>query len=53
MLDTFYLCTKKRAQDFKKMLSTKCVYRSYICYIYIYKEYLALNNLQELICHKT
>ena len=36
-----------------RMLSIKCVYKSYIPLIYMYKENLALNNLQWLICHKT
>ena len=36
-----------------RMLSKKCVYKSYIYLIYMYKEDLALNNLQRLICHKT
>ena len=35
------------------MLSTKCVNKLYIFMIYMYKEDLALNNLQCLICHKT
>ena len=35
------------------MLSTKCVYKSYIFYIYIYKQDLASKNLQWLICYKT
>ena len=33
------------------MLSTKCVYKEYI--YYMYKKDLALNDLQWLICHKT
>ena len=33
------------------MLLTKCVYKSYL--IYMYKPDVALNNLQWLICHKT
>ena len=33
------------------MLSTKCVYKSY--FIYMYKQDLALNNLQWLIRHTT
>ena len=37
---------------FKKVYK-KCVYKSYIFNIYMYKEDLALNNLQKLICHKT
>ena len=35
------------------MLSTKCVYKSYICLKYAYEQDLALNNLQLLIYHKT
>ena len=35
------------------MLSSKCVYKSYIYSIYIYKKYLVLNNHQLLIFHKT
>ena len=35
------------------ILSTKFVYKSYVLNIYMYKEDLALNNLQRLICHKT
>ena len=44
---------KKRAQVCLRMLSTKCVYKSYVYLIYMYKENLSLNNLQWLICHKT
>ena len=58
------VCQKKRGQAHLRVLSTKCIYKLYICiYIYIYvcvcacvcvcKEDLALNNLQWLICHKT
>ena len=46
----------KKAQARLKMLSTKCVYKSYIyiyIYIYIYKQDLALNDLEWLICQKT
>ena len=35
------------------MLSTKCVYNSYIYLIYMYRLHLALNNLQWFACHKT
>ena len=35
------------------MLSTKCIYKSYIYLTDMYKQDLALNNLQWLICHKT
>ena len=41
----------KRAQVCLRMLSTKCVYKSYI--FNIYKKDLALSNLQWLIFHKT
>ena len=48
------ICVLKRAQArLTMLLSTKCVYKSYIYLIYMYKEDLALNNLQWLICHKT
>ena len=33
------------------MLLTKCVYKSYL--IYMYEEDLVLSNLQSLICHQT
>ena len=35
------------------MLSTKCVYKLHIYLIYRYKQDLALNKLQWLICYKT
>ena len=41
---------KKWAQACLKMLSTKCVKKSYI-FIYMYKKHLALNDLQCLMCH--
>ena len=41
---------QKRVQACLRMLCTNNVYRSYI---YIYKQGLALNNLQWLICHTT
>ena len=34
-----------------KMLSTKCVYKSYL--IYMYKKGLPVSNLKWLICYKT
>ena len=43
---------KKSSGSFKK-LSPKCVYKSYIYSILMYKEDLRLNNLQWLMCHKT
>ena len=43
------MCQKKnRVQARLQMLSTKCVYKSYI----FDKQYLSLNNLRWLICHK-
>ena len=44
---------QKRALAHLRTLSIKYVYKSYIYLIYMYKEDLALNNLQWLICHKT
>ena len=46
-------CVQKRAQACLRMLSTKWVYKSYIYLTYMYKLDLALNNLQQLIYHKT
>ena len=51
--ETISLCVKKRAKSPVRMLSTKCVNKSYMSLIYMYKDYLALNNLQWLICHIT
>ena len=42
---------KTWAQACLKVLSSKCVYKTYI--YYMYKKDLALNNLHWLICHKT
>ena len=44
----------KRTQVRLRMLSKKCVYKSYIymC-VCVYKQHLSLNNLQWLIYHKT
>ena len=53
ILETVQLSVQKRAQAHLRMLSTKCVYESYIHLIHMYEQYLALNNLQWLICHKT
>ena len=39
ILENIYLCTKKSS-------NSKCVYKSYIFIIYMFKEDLALNNLQ-------
>ena len=36
-----------------KMLSTNCVYKSYISNICVYKQDFVLNDLHWLICHKT
>ena len=44
---------KKRVQAHLRTLSAKRVYKSYIHLIYMYKEGLALNNLEWLIWHKT
>ena len=44
-------CVKKGAQAHLQMLSTKCVYKTYI--LYMCKQDLALNNLQLLLCHET
>ena len=35
------------------MLSIKCDYKSYAFNIEMYKKHIALNNLQELTCHKS
>ena len=40
---------QKRTQTCLRILSTKCVYKSYIYLIYMYKQDLALNNLLWLI----
>ena len=45
------VCKKKWVQAHLKMLSTK--YLQIICIFNIYKQDLALNNLQGLICCKT
>ena len=44
---------QKRALVCLRILSIKCVYKSYIYLIYMYEQDMALNNLQWLICHKT
>ena len=52
MLESFNCVQiKKMSSGSFKNLSTKCVNKSYL--IYMYKENLASNNLQWLICHKT
>ena len=48
-----HLTVQRRALVHLRMLSTKFVYKSHIYLIYVYKEDLALYNLQWLICHKT
>ena len=42
---------KKWTHTHLKMLSVKCLFKFYL--IYMYKEDLALSNLQGFICHKT
>ena len=46
----FIVCKQMSLGLYKKMLSTKYAYKSYL--IFMYKEDLALNNQQMLICHK-
>ena len=46
-------CVQKRVQARQRMLSTKCVYKSYIYLMYMCEQDLVLNNLQGFICHKT
>ena len=41
---------QERAQTRIRQLSTKCVNKSYVYLIYMYKQDLALNNS---LCHKT
>ena len=50
MFETIKLWIKKSPGSFKDVIK-KRVYKSYI--IYMYKEDMALNKQQELICHKT
>ena len=47
-----YLNVGKKSTVSFTMFSRKCVYKSYLFYIYV-KAGFALNNLQWLICHKT
>ena len=50
MLETIQLCAKKKkAQACLRILSPKCVCKLNI--FNIYKQDLALNNIQWLICH--
>ena len=45
---------KERAHaSLKNVIYKMCLEILYLIYIYMYKEELALNNLQWLICHKT
>ena len=46
-------CNIEILENILQMSLTKCVHKSYIYLIYLYKEDLALNDLQWLICHKT
>ena len=48
ILETIKLCVKKET-----LLSTKCIYKSYIYLFDMYKYDLVLNTLQWLICHKS
>ena len=43
----------KRAQAYLRILFTKCVYQSYKYSLSMYKQDLAINNQQWLICNKT
>ena len=43
---------QKRVNASLRMLSAKCVYKSYIYLIYMYKQDLALNKQQRLIYYK-
>ena len=45
------VCKKKTLVNLR--MSSKNVFINYIYLIYVYKQDLALNNLQWLICHKT
>ena len=44
---------KMNSGSFKRVIYKMCLQITYIYLIYMYKEDLALNNLQWLICHKT
>ena len=48
----YLIVCKKKNQACFRMLSTKCTYHIFYIYVYKYKEDLALNNQQWLICHK-
>ena len=52
ILETIQLYAKGSTGLFKDV-SKKYVYKSYKYSMYMYKEDLALNNLQWLICYKT
>ena len=51
ILETIELCAKKSSGSYKNIIYK--MYLQIIYLIYMYKEDLALNNLQWLICHKT
>ena len=46
-------CVQKRVSARLKMLSTKCVYKTYKYLICMYRQNLTLYKLQLLICHKS
>ena len=46
------MCEQMRSGSFKKLINKLFVYKSYIFNEYLYKQDLALNNPQELLCHK-
>ena len=52
MFKTFN-CEKKSTDSFKNVIYKMCLQIKYIFNIYMYKEDLALNNLQLLIYYKT
>ena len=51
IFETIYLCAEKISGSFKNIVYKMCLQIIYL--IYVYKENLALNNLQWLIYHKT
>ena len=53
ILETIYLCVNKSALAHLKILSTNYSFTNHIYLMYLYKQDLALNNLQVSICHKT
>ena len=48
MYNHLTVCKQMNPRSFKNF-----IYKLYLQFIYMYKENLALNNLQWLICHKT